>query len=91
MKKNMIKKVEDYLEDNADNPNFSADFVTLIAVVTIPFSMFLAFLTRFNSEFEPMAYRELKIGALVTLIFLFVYFLAKLDDARELKKKKSNA
>lgn len=81
-----METVEKYLEGNKDNQNFGTDFVKLIAFFTIPLSMFIAFLTRFNSEFQEVALPELKIGAVVSVGFFVIYQFAKWDDKRELKK-----
>ena len=68
-----METVEKYLEGNKDNQNFGTDFVKLIAFFTIPLSMFIGFLTRFNPELQDTAFRELKIGPVVSVCFFIVY------------------
>ena len=67
------EKVENCLESNKDNPNFGYDFVNSIAFFTIPLSMFIGFLTRFNPKLQDTAFRELKIGPVVSVCFFIVY------------------
>ena len=55
----------------------------LIATFTVPLSILLAFSTRFNPEFQEMAYREVKIGVSAVFVFFALYQFAKWDNKRE--------
>lgn len=87
MKKTPIMAVEDYLDDNEGNPDFTADFVKMLALITVPVSMLLAFATRFNPEFQGMSYVEVKIGLGVGASFWVMLQIAKIVDKKALKGK----